>query len=420
MIRDELANDLQADELARGFVRPAWKDYCFANVPDTILSLFDDEAPRPLPMDVFEGVATDTEHVIVIFVDGLGWNHFQRVQSEHPLLSKLAEYATVTPLTSIYPSATAAAVSTMHTGCQPIEHGVLGWTAHIEALGGLVQTLPFTDHEGTPLRDIYDDPDPAALIDERTLYEQLHAQSVLIQPAEFGDNPYDLQVNRGAEVVGHGNIPQAVYRVREQLEKANEPTYCQCYLPTVDALSHEAGVIHPETDAQLGAICGAVLREIVEKLDPEVAEQTLLIMTADHGEVDSTPETTVDIGTLDLDNHLKRDSKGEIIPAVGGPRSLGFHVRDGHRSALRAELERGLPSLNPLILTRETIIEKELFGDREPSERFLEQCPDLLVVPEKGFAAAGDSHLSKIGMHGGLHSDEMLVPFATARVDALQ
>jgi Type I phosphodiesterase / nucleotide pyrophosphatase len=420
MLNTELVHELQADTLAPGFVRPAWEDYCFANIPDTILSLFGNETAQPLPEEVFNGIVTDVKHIALIFVDGFGWNHFQRIRHQHPFLIQLVEHGTVTPLTSIYPTETAAAVSTIHTGCQPSTHGVLGWNAHIEALGGHVQTLPFVNREWEPLEKVHNNPDPAKLINEQPLYERLDTRSVLIQPKEFEDNLYDQQVKQGAKFVGHRNIPQAAYRVREQLENADEPTYCHCYLPTVDALSHEKGADHPETDAQLGAICTAIQRELVERLDPAVAEETLLLLVADHGEVDSTPKTRIGIDELEIEPHLKRDATGKPIPALGGPRNLQFHARDGHRAALRTELEQGLAPLSPLMLTRETIIEEGLFGTRQPSERFLQRYPDLLVVPRDGFAWYDDGHLSNIGMHGGMHPDEMLIPFAAARMDTLQ
>lgn len=416
-----MLHELAGDELAPGFVQPAWDDYCFANIPDTVLSVFgnESEAARPLPETVFEGVGTDVDHVVLVFVDGFGWNHFQRTREDHPFLRRLTERATVTPLTSGFPSETAAAVSTIHTGRQPVEHGVLGWNAHVEALGGTIQTLPFAGHDRTPLDEIREDPDPAALLDEPTLYDRLDARSVLVQPAGIADGAYSSQANRGGETVDFDTAAQAAYRVREVLEGTAEPTYCFCYLPNIDTLSHESGAAHPETDAQLGAVCHAVERELVDKLDPEVAERTLLLVTADHGEVDTEPENRVDLGTLGLEAHLERDSTGTPIPALGGPRNLQFHAREGHRDTLRAKLEDGLAQLDPLISDREAILDEAVFGDREPSQRFLERCPDLLVVPRRGFADESSDALSNVGMHGGLHPDEMLVPFAAARIDAL-
>ena len=419
MLRTDLAADLLADELAPGFVRPAWEDYCFANIPDTVRSLFDAPARRPLPDDVFEGVDTDVDHVVCVFVDGFGWNHFQRARGDHPFLDRLAERATVTPLTSLFPSETAAAVSTFNTATQPCEHGVLGWNAHLEELGGYVQTLPFVDRDGTPLEEVHEDSDVAALIDERPVYEDL-SNAVVVAPDGQGESTYSKGTTTGARSVDYRNVAQAGYRVRHELETADGPTFVYCYLPQVDTLAHHEGVGTPETDAQLAGVCAAVQREIVDRLDPAVAERTLLLLTADHGEVDATPETTVALDDLELGPHLRRDRAGEPIPAVGGPRNLQFYAREGHRDALVADLKSGLSALDPLVLTREEVQEEALFGDREPSQRFLDRRPDVLAVPDEGFAWYDDGTLSYVGMHGGLHPDEMLVPFAAARVDALQ
>ncbi|EMA41973.1 alkaline phosphatase family protein [Halococcus hamelinensis] len=419
MLHESVAEDLRKDELAPGFVRPAWEDYCFANIPDTVLSLFGEEADRSLPETVFENVATDIEHVVLAFVDGFGWNHFQRARDEHSFLTKLAKHATVTPLTAGYPSATAAAISTIHTGQQPVEHGILGWNTHVESLGGTVQALLFANRDRTALSEVRENTDATALIDERTIYERLDAESLLVLPKGIGGNPYDAQVNGGAQIRNYEDTVQAAYQVREHLEHAKEPTYCYCYLPNVDSISHKEGVSHDQTDAQLGSICYALEREVVEKLDPTVAERTLLLLVADHGQIDTVPKERISKRTLDVDAHLKTDGSSEPIPIQGGPRNLQFHVREGHQGLLRTKLEKELAMLDPLVFGREQIIDMGLFGDREPSKYFNQRCPDLLVIPRRGYVES-DNSLSKIGMHSGLHPDEMLVPFAAARVDSLR
>lgn len=420
MLRESLADDLREDELAPGLLRPAWADYCFANVPDTVRSLFGATARRPLPDDALGGIDRDVEHVVCVWVDGFGWNHLRRVRGAHPFLDDLAERATVTPLTSTYPSETAAAVSTFHTATQPVEHGVLGWFAREERLGGNLQTLPFADRDGEPLASALEDADPAALIDERPIYGTLPAESYLVAPEGQGDSIFTQQTTTGATPVDFENVAQGAYRVRERLESADEPTFVQLYVPEVDTLSHRTGVGHPETDAQLAAVCAAVRREIIDRLDPDVADRTAFLLTADHGEVDATPETTIPLEGLDVDSHLRRDADGDPIPAQGGPRNLQFHAREGHEERLAAELEDGLAPLDPLVLTREAIGEVRLFGDREPSERFERRRPDVLAVPREGFAWYDDGHLSNVGMHGGLREDEALVPFAAATVADLR
>ena len=85
-----------------------------------------------------------------------------------------------------------------------------------------------------------------------------------------------------------------------------------------------------------------------------------------------------------------------------------------------AGLEGGLVPLDPLVLTAEEIRETEPFGDREPSDPFERRRPDVLVVPRDGFAWSDDDRLSSVGMHGGMHEEEMLVPFAAVMVSDLQ
>jgi hypothetical protein len=424
MLRESLAEDLRADEVAPGLVRPAWSDYCFANVPDTVRSLFGTDARRPLPADALDGIDGSVEHVVCVWIDGFGWNHLRRARPDHPFLDELADRATVTPLTSTYPSETAAAVSTFHTATQPVEHGVLGWFAHEERLGGNLQTLPFADLDGEVLESVLVDPDPSVLIDERPIYETLPADSYLVAPEGQGETRFSAQTTTGATPVDFRNVAQGAYRVRERLESAEWPTFVQLYVPQVDTLSHHSGVRHPETDAQLAAVCAAVRREIVERLDPDLAARTAFLLTADHGEVDATPETTVALDGLDLEPHLERDADGAPIPAQGGPRNLQFHARTGHRDQLVAELERGLAPLDPLVLTGGEVREAELFGDCEPSDQFERRRPDVLAVPREGFAwyeaEDADGHLSYVGMHGGMHEDETLVPFAAAAVSDLQ
>lgn len=421
MLRESLADDLREDELAPGFVHPAWTDYCFANVPDTVRSLFGAGARRPLPDDAIGALdGRDIEHVVCVWVDGFGWNHLRRARNDHPFLDELCERATVTPLTSTYPSETAAAVSTFHTAIQPVEHGVLGWFAHEERLGGNLTTLPFEDLDGEPLGSVLEDPDPSVLIDERPIYGTLPADSYIVAPDGQGDSVFSRQTTTGATAVDFSCVAQGACRIRERLESAAEPTLVQLYVPDVDTLSHRVGVRHPETDAQLAVVCTAIRREVVERLDPDVAERTAFLLTADHGEVDATPETTVGLDGLDLEPHLRRDASGDPIPAQGGPRNLQFHAREGHEDRLVAELERGLAPLDPLVLTAEGIEAVELFGDRGPSGRFERRRPDVLAVPREGFAWYDDGHLSDVGSHGGAHEDEMLVPFAVATVSDLQ
>ena len=326
----------------------------------------------------------------------------------------------MTPLTSIYPSETAAAITTLHTGRQPVEHGLLGWFQYVPELDATLQTLPFATVDGEPATEVYgDDADPRLLIDTDTIYQRAADSGIdsrLVAPKAFEDAPYDSVVKRGAKTTPYGTVAEMALRIRQCLTAASGSTYVNAYVPALDATGHEHGNESPEYRANLGMVTDCLRRELVENLDPVVAERTLLVLTADHGQVDTDPERNVDLGTLGVEEHLQRDGDGEPIPALGGPRNLQFHVRDGHVEALRDKLESGA---DVRTFAREEYEELGLYGDREPTTRFEERAPDLVAVPRELSVWYDDGHLENVGMHGGLNPTEMLVPFAAVRLDEL-
>lgn len=415
-----MADRLRAEHGDGWALLPDYKEFCFANVSDTVLSVLDADARRPLPGSVFEGVETDVDNVVVVLLDGFGFEAWQRFQADHRFLSEITDRGTVTPLTSIYPSETAAAITTMHTGRQPAEHGLLGWFQYVPELDTTLQTLPFATLDDEPATEAFgDDADPRLLLDAPTVYQRAADDGIasrLVAPAAFEDAPYDSVVKRGSETAPYGTVAEMALRIRQCLTAATEPAYVNAYVPTLDAAGHEYGNESPEYRANLGMVLDCLRRELVENLDAGTAARTLLVVTADHGQVDTDPARNVDLGSLGIEAHLQRDGDGDPIPALGGPRNLQFHVRDGQVEALRDALESGADLQT---FAREEYREVGLFGDREPSARFEERAPDLVAVPRDLTVWYDDGHLEMVGMHGGLNPSEMLVPFAAVRLDAL-
>lgn len=421
MRNDEVANRLRTERGDGWALLPDYEEFCFASVPDTVLSVLGADARRPLPERVFEGVETDVDNVVVVLLDGFGYEAWDRFEADHRFLSAVAERGTVTPLTAVYPSETAAAITTMHTGRQPVEHGLLGWFQYVPELDAVLQTLPFATLDDEPAAEMFgNDADPRVLFDESTVYERGADQgidSVLVHPASFEGQAYDSMANRGAETRPYGNVAEMALRTRQALEGTDGPTYVFGYVPHLDTAGHEYGNHTPEYRAQCGMVADCLQRELVENLDDETAERTLLVVTADHGQVDTDPARKVDLGTLGVEAHLQRDGSGDPIPALGGPRNLQFRVRDGNLAELRDVLES---STDVRTFAREEYREMDLFGDHEPSTRFEERTPDLLAIPRESSVWYDDGHLELAGMHGGLNPSEMLVPFAAVRLDTLR
>jgi hypothetical protein len=433
MLRTAVADELRASLAEDGYLFPDYGGYCFAGVPATALSVLGadpdhDEGAGPLPADVFDGVdaelggAADVDVVVVALVDGYGLEQYRRDRQDYPMLDRLAEAGTVTPLTSIYPSETAAAITTTHTGSLPARHGVLGWDQYVEAVDSVLQTLPFATPDGEPAGDVHG-VGPEVLLEGTSLYENLPGDvdvSAVVPDGQL-DSAYSTVAQAGLEGEEYEDLEGAARALRRAVVDAEGPTYVYAYFNHVDSAAHLEGTESDVYHEQLSGVLGALETALVEGLDDDLAERTLLLLTADHGEVD-TPGLDGNVDLRDdrfdpLWDALRRGPDGEAVPPVGGPRNVQLHVRDGEREAVRSLLER---ELDALVLDRETVLERKLFGPGDPSDLFLERLGDLVAIPSERSVWHMDAALAYVGMHGGLHPDEMLVPFGAARIDRLQ
>jgi hypothetical protein len=189
--------------------------------------------------------------------------------------------------------------------------------------------------------------------------------------------------------------------------------YAYCYLPHVDALSHDHG---PDSDAYrtgLRTACEGVERAL-DAVPEARAERTLVLTLADHGHVPTAPDARLDLtGDPVVARALVRVD-GDPLAPTGGPRSASLHLREGTVDRVVAHLRE---STDAHVFTRETVCsDLELFGP-DPGPRARERCGDVVVVPREG--SVWHEPLSHRSLHGGLSPREMLVPFAAVRLSEL-
>jgi len=410
MLREDVLGDIREEHEEDGRVFPAYGSYCFAGVPGTIRSVLDAGGECSLPDDVFTGVDTDVERVVAVVVDGYGLDSWRRDRESVPFIDPLTECGTVTPLTSCYPSETAAAMTTFETADLPCEHGRVGWNVYepetdrtFLAFSGEVKS---GGEEGTVADESADGVDYH--------YEELDAAGIDCHKVE----PFDVAVPGVAEHVYDG-LDGLGERLAGVVEDSDAPAYVHAYLDHVDTVSHHEGTDSDAFRETLARVCSE-LSAFVEGLDDDVAGETLLLVTADHGHVNTDPERNVDLSErAGLMAALRRHADGTPIEMSGSPRNVHLHLRDDGVSAVR----EALSDLDVVTFTRDEALDRGLFGDREPTDRFLRRCGDLVVTHRDLGAWFGDTEpdeLDLVGMHGGLHPAEMLVPFAAVRADRLR
>src|SRR3954468_2672570 len=180
-----------------GTVRPLADGYTFAALPATVERLLLGRGHGGLPQAALGGAPARVERVVLVLLDAFGWRFLDRHADRHPLLRRFIDQGAVAKLTTQFPSATPAHVTTLHTGRPVVEHGLYEWNLYEPTLDAIVTPLMVSfagppqrlfPAAGAPKRAPLHDPqaDPRALYPTGTLYRRLSDESVrwvAFQPA---------------------------------------------------------------------------------------------------------------------------------------------------------------------------------------------------------------------------------------------
>src|SRR4030042_3491423 len=90
------------------------------NLASSVLKTFDFESPYPALNELSD--LSNYTNVILLLIDGLGYEFLMKYGQDSLLKSHLKK-----KLTTVFPSTTASAVTTLETGVAPQQHGITGW-----------------------------------------------------------------------------------------------------------------------------------------------------------------------------------------------------------------------------------------------------------------------------------------------------
>jgi hypothetical protein len=160
----------------------------------------------------------------------------------------------------------------------------------------------------------------------------------------------------------------------------------------------------------------AHLREIEQEIavfmDAIADTDSLVLVTADHGQVDTQPSDAIDIADHpELENHL-------LLPLCGEPRAAFCYLRSGHANAFRDYVGDRLAERVDLVPS-EQLIEEGLFGSGRRHPRFSDRVGDVCLLPRDRFVVRQwlpfEQPHRQIGVHGGLSEAELRVPLCLLR-----
>lgn len=314
------------------------------------------------------------KHVVLMVLDGMGRHIIDKNCSNGSILKTHQ----VMNLNSVFPPTTVAATTAFTTGLAPIESGWLGWHLYINEED---PSITLFKNEVNATNEKFTKFNVEDVLPRNYWYNSLkRAKHYTIYPA-WGENGVDT-------------LSEAFNKVQEICNK-EETNFTYLYWDEPDALMHEYG-----TTSQIVKVKLLEIEEQVEKLANELPNETIVLITADHGLIDVDP--------IELNNYpdfVDCLSK----PFAGEGRFAQFYVKEGMQSIFE-ELFNKYFAESFMLMTKQEFIESQMAGLNTPNEIIKYALGDYVAIGTGNYyftEKLNDDDLVFKAHHAGITPEEM-------------
>jgi predicted AlkP superfamily pyrophosphatase or phosphodiesterase len=359
-----------------GAVRPALDGASVAGLIPALLGARDAQwLPEPV---------RGAETVVLLVLDGLGWNALCAHGADMPELTAMAGGA----ITTVVPATTASALTSIATGLAPAQHGILGYRMMVgaEVLNVLRWTVPGNGRA----------PDPFD-VQRHTAF--LGRPVPVVTKFEFRSTGFTQAHLRGGRFMGWHTPAALVELCVAEVESGERLVYA--YYPGVDSIAHEFGLRGRVWQRELAA-ADAIVGALLDALPDRAA----LLVTADHGQIHLERESWIRVADLE-----------PMTTAMAGDGRFRYlYARKGAARELVAAAREQLGE-RAWVWSRSELLDEGLLGTGATGS-IPGRIGDV-VLAARGPVAFVDPALPNEAKlrsgHGSLEPDEMLVPLVAAR-----
>lgn len=359
------------------------------------------------------------KQVVLILVDALGYRQLTSLMASgkaRPWQQNLNSSILV-PLTSVSPSTTATALTTIWTATHPNTHGFIGYEMWLREYSMVINTIlhtpiSFQGDVGGLSRTGFD---PATFLGVPGVGKCFGEHGIVSHaflPASILNSGLSQMHLAGSQTHGYVSDSDLWINVRDLLNtRTRKRRFIYAYWHYVDSLAHRYGTYDERVTEQFSDFSDGMQRLFLDQLEGWARKDTLVLLTADHGSI-----TTPYDPRYELDRHPELLSHLVMQPTCEN-RLAFLYLKPGSEMAVRQYFEQVWPGEFSLI-TREQALEMHLFGTGPNHPDLANRVGSLIAIPH------GDAYLWWVhkknlmrGRHGGLHPDEMLIPLYSLSLD---
>lgn len=397
-------------------VLPDYQGNTIANIPPTVARLLGTRIPTlpPLREELWRPMLDGREirRVVLMLVDGMGQNLIDSLGAEGDWLREVATISGT--ISSIFPSTTVNALSSLWTGAGPGQHGLVGLELFFPQLGVMGQMLSLTpSFAWWPDALMKAGVDPLTFLAVPGIGELLAEAGIethAVKHYSLVNTTLSKMHSRGIKA-GHGIVTAAdmMWQIGELLRQgSDQKQFISAYWAAVDTLSHRHGFDHPAVAAELRAFLALLRQGLLEGLASDARRGTVVILTADHGQIKTPAEKRIFI-----EDH-PRLQELLFMRSAGEPHAAYLYVRDGQKQAVLDYVAQALGH-TATALDAEEALQAGLFGPAPYAAEMSHRIGNVIVTMREGYSLLSrhsDQFITDfVGRHGGLTPDEMEVPF---------
>ena len=378
-------------DVVDGPTAPAYGGACIDRVVPAVLGGGDPPPWLPAP-------AVGAAQVVLLVLDGLGWVQLRQRPGLAPTMNAMAGG----PLTTVAPSTTAAALSSITLGAPPAVHGILGYRLRVDAAGAgpaagtegadaILNVLRWKtaagDARGTIAPEAFQPLEPFGA-----------TKPPVVTRADVAESGFTRAHMAGARMYGWRMPSTLVATVAALLREGERFVYA--YYDGVDKVAHEFG-FGPTYDAEVVA-ADRLVHDLIDVLPAGAA----LLVVSDHGQVD------VGDRVVSLDPAV-----AELTRLLSGEgRFRWLHARPGLADELAQAAHHHFDDV-AWVRTRAEAVAQGWFGG-ELAAHVARRLGDVVIAPRDHIAILDPGDPGEQWMrcrHGSLTPEEMLVPLLAVR-----
>lgn len=323
------------------------------------------------------------ENVVLMILDGMGINVLARNLPENSFLRQHI----ICPISSVFPSTTAAATTAYHSGLPPIASGWLGWMSYFPQYDRIIEVFRNNDYyTGEKL----DTPMPA---DTTLKYTSIYEKITKKRP--------DIEYHRifpAFEEGGCHSFEEECERIVSYSQNNHKKKLIMAYWTEPDHTMHEQGIVSQDVQRLINDI-----NDNIEKLSSQLKD-TVLIISADHGMLDTE--------MVMLNDYPDICALFQRPPSLES-RWVNFFIKEGKHEAFKALFDHHFGK-DFVLFTKQEMLESGILGTGVPHDFVHQTLGDFLVIATGKRClhyTTGERKLPLFkGEHAGFTPEEMMVP----------